>query len=310
MPSGTYPMPPLRFIGAMLSDVGRVRALNEDSVLYIPPQDNHSNENRRGLALVADGMGGHAAGEVASGMAADIISRLYFDLDGSVPDVLASAFMEANRAILKWSEANPDCKGMGTTCTALAFDGAGTWLAHIGDSRAYLLRGSELKQLSEDQTLVAQMVKRGELSEEEAKNSPLSSVILQALGTKPDIVPVIWKKAMPLLEGDILLLCSDGLSNMVPTELITDLAGRLPPHEACQALINAALAAGGHDNISLGIFLVVAKPKQMSNGMDNSTRRIKIGSVAAGDTEGQDAIGGSPVTTRRIVVNGVPKKNG
>lgn len=310
MSSGTGTMPPLRFIGAMLSDVGLVRALNEDSVLYIPPQENNVNQNRGGLALVADGMGGHAAGEVASAMAADIISSLYFDLDGSVPDVLASAFKEANRAILKQSEANPDCKGMGTTCTALAFDGGQTWLAHIGDSRAYLLRSGELKQLSEDQTLVAQMIRRGELSEAEAENSPLRSVILQALGTKPDIVPVIWKTAMPLLDGDVLLLCSDGLSNMVPPELIADIAGRLPPHEACQTLINAALAAGGHDNISLGIFSVVAKPKPTSNGADNSTRRIKIGPAVASDTKVHEANGGSAATTRRIAINGAPKKNG
>jgi protein phosphatase len=294
----------------MLSDVGLVRALNEDSVLYIPPQQNDSNQNRGGLALVADGMGGHAAGEVASAMAAEIISRCYFDLEGSVPDLLTSAFKEANREILKKSESNTACKGMGTTCTALAFDDRQVWLAHIGDSRAYLLRDGELQQLSEDQSLVAQMVQRGELSEEEAENSPMSSVILQALGTRPDIVPIIWKEAMPLLDGDVLLLCSDGLSNMVPSETIADIAGRLPPYEACQALINAALEAGGQDNVSLGIFSVVATAKQIPSGQNNSTRRIKIANLVADATKVQETNGRSAAATRPIVLKQAPNKDG
>jgi len=310
MSSSTNATPPLRIVGAMLSDVGLVRALNEDSVLFIPPQDNSPNPNRGGLALVADGMGGHAAGEVASAMAAEIISSLYFELEGTVPAVLSSAFNEANRAILKQSETNPDCKGMGTTCTALALDNGQAWLGHIGDSRAYLLRGGKLQLLSEDQTLVAQMVKRGELSEEEAENSPLSSVILQALGTKPDILPMIWKKAMPLMQNDVLILCSDGLSNMVPADEIASFAGRLPPHEACQALIDAALSAGGHDNVSLGIFSVVANAKPAPNGQENSTRRIKIGNLNADATNIHDANGGGAAATRRIVLKDAPNKNG
>ena len=310
MPSSRNKIPSLCLNGAMLSDVGLVRALNEDSVLYIPPQQNNSDQNRGGLALVADGMGGHAAGEVASAMAADIISRRYFDLEGSVPDLLTSAFKEANREIFKKSESNPACKGMGTTCTALAFDDSQVWLAHIGDSRAYLLRAGELQQLSEDQTLVARMVQQGELSEEEAENSPMRSVILQALGTRPDIVPIVWKEAMPLLEGDVLLLCSDGLSNTVPNETIADIAGRLPPYEACQALINAALEAGGQDNISLGIFSVAAAAKQIPSGQDNSTRRIKIANLVADATKAQETNGRSAAATRHIVLKQAPNKDG
>jgi PPM family protein phosphatase len=269
-------MPTLRFIGAMLSDVGLVRARNEDAVLYIAPQDNGAGESRGGLALVADGMGGHAAGEIASAMAAEIISHLYFELEGSVPDVLTSAFTEANRAILKKSETNAAFKGMGTTCTALALNDGQAWLAHIGDSRAYLLRKGKLEQLSQDQTLVAELMERGELTKDEAENSPMSHVILQALGARPDFQPMVWKEAMPLISGDVLILCSDGLSNMVPDGAIADIAGHLPPHEACQTLIDAALEAGGHDNISLGIFSVVAWTEDDPTRKQKATRHIKI----------------------------------
>ena len=135
-----------------------MRELNEDTVAWVTPQDKAIADSRGSLALVADGMGGHAAGEVASALAADVIRRLYYDLEGPVPTVLAAAFTAANRAILEYAAEHPQCKGMGTTCTVLAFRDRKAWLAHIGDSRAYLLRGGEFIQLSEDQTLVAKLV--------------------------------------------------------------------------------------------------------------------------------------------------------
>src|SRR6204780_1146377 len=246
----------MEIIGAMRTDTGLVRTLNEDSVAWVTPHHEAAAHHRGSLALVADGMGGHAAGEVASALAADVIRRLYYDLDGAIPQVLANAFAAANRAILEYAAEHPECRGMGTTCTVLAFRDRHAWLAHIGDSRAYLLRCGEFIQLSEDQTLVAKLVNAGTLTQEEADHSPMHNVILQALGTSQQMRPIIGARGLPLEFGDVLVLCSDGVSGLVPDAKIADIAGRLSPQDACDALIEAALAAGGHDNASLGIFSV------------------------------------------------------
>jgi PPM family protein phosphatase len=265
----------MQIIGAMRTDPGLVRELNEDTVAWVTPQDKAIAEARGSLALVADGMGGHAAGEIASALAADVIRRLYYDLEGPVPKVLAAAFTAANRAILEYAAEHPETRGMGTTCTVLAFHERKAWIAHIGDSRAYLLRDGRLTQLSEDQTLVAKLVDAGTLTQEQADHSPMHNVILQALGTSQQMKPIIGAKGLPLEFGDILLLCSDGISGLVPDAKIADIAGRLPPREACDALIEAALAAGGHDNASVGTFMAVQEAEPHS-APEPTTRRIKI----------------------------------
>lgn len=271
----------LQIIGAMRTDPGLVRTLNEDAAVWVTPPEHEAASSRGSLALVADGMGGHAAGEVASALAADVVRRLYYDLDGPIPESLTKAFTAANRAILDYAAEHPECKGMGTTCTVLAFHDGKAWLAHIGDSRAYLLRDGKLTQLSQDQTLVAKLVKEGTLTQEEADHSPMHNVILQALGTSANFKPIIGAKGLPLQLGDIFILCSDGVCNLVPDAKIAQVAARLPPQEACHALIEAALAAGGHDNASLGIFSVTARaaPEKAS---EPTTRRIKIPISAAG----------------------------
>jgi PPM family protein phosphatase len=277
----------MQIIGAMRTDTGKVRTLNEDSVAWITPRNEDVARRRGSLALVADGMGGHAAGEVASGLAADTVRRLYYDLDGPIPQVLAHAFAAAHHAIVDYAKSHPECKGMGTTCTVLAFHGDAAWLAHIGDSRAYLLRNRALTQLSEDQTLVAKLVSEGTLTQEEAAHSPMHNVILQALGTSANFQPMIGTKGLPLQIGDIFILCSDGVSNLVPDVQLAELASRLPPQEACQAIIDAALAAGGSDNASLGVFAVAA-PAEPDKASKPTTRRIKI-PVLAGEPRGQNA---------------------
>ena len=181
----------MQIVGAMRTDPGLTRELNEDTVVWVTPQDKTIADSHGSLALVADGMGGHAAGEIASALAADVIRRLYYDLDGPVPNVLSAAFAAANKAILEYGMDHPECKGMGTTCTVLAFRDRKAWLAHIGDSRAYLLRKGKLMQLSEDQTLVAKLVSEGTLTQEQADHSPMHNVILQALGTSNQMKPII-----------------------------------------------------------------------------------------------------------------------
>jgi PPM family protein phosphatase len=276
--------PALRVDAAMRTHVGLVRPINEDFVSYVMPPDGDAAAPRGSLALVADGMGGHAHGEVASTLAGEVIRRVYYELEGAVPEVLAAAFTAAHRAILEWSEQNPECAGMGTTCTVLALRGDKAWLAHIGDSRAYLLRAATLTQLSDDQTLVAQMLRDGLLTAEEAESSPVKNVILQALGAAIDIVPMIWSEALALVDGDVLILCTDGLCGLVGDAVIADIAGRLPPYDACDALIEAALAAGGHDNVSVGVFHVLPNTKMAASRQ--TTRRLpSFDSIAEGDVE-------------------------
>src|SRR6202021_470412 len=225
----------MEIIGAMRTDTGLVRTLNEDSVAWVTPHHEAAAHHRGSLALVADGMGGHAAGEVASALAADVIRRLYYDLDGEIPQVLANAFTAANRAILEYAAEHPECRGMGTTCTVLAFRDDKAWLAHIGDSRAYLLRNRKLHQLSEDQTLVAKLVSEGALTQEQADVSPMHNVILQALGATPHIKPMIGAHGVELQPGDIWILCSDGVYNMVSDADMAEIASRMLPQEACNA---------------------------------------------------------------------------
>jgi len=272
----------LEIAGSMLTDAGCVRSSNEDAVAFVIPSGDDPNAARGSLFVVADGMGGHAAGEIASGLAVEVVRRVYYARKEPVPESLMIAFETANRAILEHGRRTPGCSGMGTTCTALVMQDDQLWLAHVGDSRAYILHKGKLKQLSGDQTLHAQMIREGLLLEEEVEAASGGNVILQALGTSPNIEPAVWEKGIPLTAGDIVILCSDGLWNMVDNETIAEVAGSRAPADACKDLIAAALAAGGYDNVSVGIFSVrpaggsVAEPQ-------TATRRIAA--VAAEDVE-------------------------
>lgn len=271
----------------MRTDNGAVRPHNEDHVCFVAPQPGDPEEARGSLMMVADGMGGHAAGEVASEIAAETIRRVYYELPGPVPHVLASAFLAANSAISDWAKSNPECKGMGTTCTAIAIRDGNAWLAHVGDSRAYLLRDGVMTQLSDDQTLVAQMVREGRLTPEQAHNSPVSNVILQALGSGPQVAPVVWSEPLKLAADDVVVLCTDGLSGVVSDKAIAQHAGSLPADEACEALIRAAYAAGAPDNVSVGVFKLVSRTDLAAADepadFAATTRRVKYVSDESSD---------------------------
>jgi protein phosphatase len=268
--AGIGPSGLLSVIGTMSTHPGLVRHNNEDAVVAVLPDADQRAAERGALAIVADGMGGHAAGEVASAIAADTIRRLYYQHDGSPAEALQAAFVAANEAIYRRSTTDPACAGMGTTCTVLALREDGAFLAHIGDSRAYLLRNGYLHQISEDHSLVAQLVRDGVLTEGQAAKSPQRHIILRALGTEPTAEPAVWSQGLPLSPGDVFVLCSDGLTDLVDDGTIGDIVARLEPHEACAALIDAALAAGGNDNVSVGVFAIeAARPRSG----DNATTR-------------------------------------
>ena len=290
--------PALRARGAMLTHVGRVRSSNEDSVVFVSSPEDGRQEDRGTLALVADGMGGHAAGEVASALAAEVVRRIYCGSSLPVPETLRTAFEAANTAVIEHADAHPECRGMGTTCTAVAMVGGKLYLAHAGDSRAYLLRGDVLTQLSEDHSLNAQLVREGVMTKEEAETSPNGNVIVKALGSRAELDPAVWSEGLPLADGDRVLLCSDGLSNLVPDREIAGVLQRLSPTDACDALVERALAAGGYDNISVGVFAIEIPTAPDRAGSDRSsaartTRRIVPQEILA---EGSDARG----ATRRI----------
>jgi PPM family protein phosphatase len=226
------------------TDVGLVRAGNEDSYL-------------RGATVVAvaDGLGGHQAGEVASAIAIEPVAELdkrTFATPQEARDALVQAIQEGNQAIIAKAVSDSAYWGMGTTVTAAAVAGE-RWvqLAHVGDSRAYLLRDGRLRQLTDDHTIVGELVRQGRLSPGEAAHHPERSVLTRAVGLDPGL-EVDTPPPLQLEAGDQVLICSDGLTDAVPDDRI---AGILRDHSdgqaACQALLEAAKAAGGPDNITV-----------------------------------------------------------
>jgi serine/threonine protein phosphatase PrpC len=220
-------------IGAA-TDIGQVREGNEDSFLVVAP-----------LYAVADGMGGHRGGEVASSLALETVQGMFERREGS----LADQVVEANRTVFDRSQNDRSVSGMGTTLTAALVDGGRVHLVHVGDSRAYLLRGGELAQLTEDHTLVHRMVMEGEISQEEAETHPQRSILTRALGVDQSVQ--VDEGDVEVSDGDRLLLCTDGLTGMVPEGQIREiLLESADPQEAVEKLVKVANRAGGIDNIT------------------------------------------------------------
>jgi PPM family protein phosphatase len=225
------------------TDIGKVRERNEDSILVDPP-----------LFVVADGMGGHRGGDVASQVAIETLERLAEEDHGS----LTEHVRRANRAVWDRSVEDQGLSGMGTTLTAVRIDGDQVTLAHVGDSRAYLLRNDALQQLTDDHTLVARMVRSGEITKAEAEVHPHKNVMTRSLGTDQDVE--VDEDSIVLEDGDRLLLCSDGLTGMVTEDQIQAILEASPtPQNAAERLVRAANRAGGVDNISVVVLAAVAE---------------------------------------------------
>ena len=254
--------PALYVEAAMLTDTGMVRRQNEDAALYLNPNGTPELVGRGTLAIVADGMGGHQAGEVASRTAIDTISRCYFSASNgkrTTPSrALQTAIEAANQLIHEQAASDSRLAGMGTTCVALALRDGQAWGAHVGDSRMYLVREGEIHPLTEDHSLVADLVSKGLISADEARDHADKNVILRALGTQPDVEVSTWSRPLEIEPGDRFLLSSDGLHDLVRDEEILALAGKGDPTEAAEALIALAKERGGHDNITVGILAIEA----------------------------------------------------
>ncbi|OKP96895.1 Stp1/IreP family PP2C-type Ser/Thr phosphatase [Paenibacillus sp. P46E] len=234
------------------SDIGRVRTVNEDSVWIGVTRSGYT------LGIIADGMGGHLAGDTASRLALETIKNA---LDGLQPDLpeedlqgaLTAAIYEANSAVHNEASSDEKYHNMGTTVVAVLLKGPTGYIGHIGDSRAYLIKDGAAVQLTDDHTLVNELFKNGQISLEELDNHPRRNVLTRALGTDAEVTADL--APVHLSQGELLLLCSDGLSNFVSQEHLGKVAGihEISLEERADRLLQLALLAGGGDNISVAM---------------------------------------------------------
>lgn len=249
----------------LLSDIGCVRDTNEDAIGACRPEDPAERDRAGVLLVVADGMGGHSAGEVASRLAVETLIDHYALDNGDPQAALVKAVRLANQNIRTAARADATRVGMGTTCTALVVRQGWAYCAHVGDSRLYLIRDGNALQMTEDHSAVYDLVKRGVIDREDARAHPDRNVIVRALGSRADLEVSAWAQPLFVRSGDRFLVSSDGLHDLVSDDEIAATA-TLMPAEACRALIEAARGRGGHDNISVGILTVTHQLNGLSAG--------------------------------------------
>ena len=226
------------------SDQGRVRTSNEDYFIANPGKQ---------IFLVADGMGGHAAGEIASRMTAEKVEQVMSGVgpEAGMEDHLQFAVNEANTAVHEAQKARAEFRGMGSTLTVLTFAGGNYYIAQVGDSRAYLLRNSSFVQLTQDHSLVWPLYKSGVITKDDISRNPRKNLITRSIGTQPQVEADL--QSGPAMEGDLFLLCSDGLTDVLLDGDISRilLNGRTTTQGYCDLLVSAANSGGGPDNITV-----------------------------------------------------------
>ncbi len=261
---------------AVLSDVGFRRQNNQDSATVVMSTDRESWQARGHLFVVADGMGGHAVGELASKMAVDTIPHTFDKLRSQHPvPALRSAIEAANQAIFERGSLNRDFLRMGTTCTTLLLSPLGAVIGHVGDSRAYRVRRKQIDQLTRDHSLVWELIEQRKVHPRDADRLYPRNVITRSLGPEPK-VDVDVEGPSPVFPGDLFVLCSDGLTTLVSDPEIGMIVSELPPAEACRLLVNLANLRGGSDNITViviraGDVPVDAAPQELPELMEPST---------------------------------------
>lgn len=237
------------------TDLGRVRENNEDKFEFYIPDDSATMASRGCIFLVCDGMGGHAAGQIASELAAKTFIDVYLHHPSEdIAAALAAAVKAANRFVLDVSRAVPSRRGMGTTLSALILTQYGGFTVQVGDSRIYRLRDGKLVQLTHDHGWVDEAVRRGEIPAEAADDHPYKHVLTRAVGTEETVEPDI--EEIDVREGDVFLLSSDGMTNHVPDPAIEETLARFGPGEAAWKLVGKALYDGGSDNCTVLIVRV------------------------------------------------------
>ncbi|MHB9035228.1 MAG: Stp1/IreP family PP2C-type Ser/Thr phosphatase [Armatimonadota bacterium] len=246
------------------TDLGRVRENNEDKFEFFQPDDPDVLALKGSFYAVADGMGGHSAGQIASELALKTAIKAYYaDSSPMVEESLKAALQQANAMIFDTARAVVERAGMGTTMTALVIRGEEAFIAQVGDSRCYRLRGGKISQITEDHSWVAEQVKRGGLTAEEAAMSPFRNVITRSLGNAPNVDVDVYSEELKI--GDKFLLCSDGLSGEVKPDEMADAMKKSSPSQAAQDLVELALERGGRDNITVLILSVIDIAKCKGN---------------------------------------------
>jgi len=254
---------------AVATHPGRKRRLNEDAFVCEPP-----------LFAIADGMGGARAGEVASGLAAAALQEN--QVNGTGAERVVALMQAANRSVYERSTRDADVAGMGTTMTVALVEDGGITFGHVGDSRAYVLRDGELEQLTDDHSLVAELVRGGKLSAEEAEHHPQRSVITRALGTDPDVDVDTF--TVDGRQGDVFVLCSDGLTDMVADDEIGAVLSerRESLEDAANELVRRANKAGGQDNITVVAFELTDEPDERT--LEQTVEQTAIAPAVVSET--------------------------
>lgn len=262
----------LRVRAAMKSDTGLVRTENQDFALMTLPEEETPESGA--LYLVADGMGGHRGGATASRLAATTIRDEYLaSAEADLPHRLRDSFISANSKIFHEAAGNSELRGMGTTCSALVIREGIAHVAHVGDSRIYLVRGGEIRQITEDHSLVASMVREGLLTSKEAEVHPRRNVLQRSMGVAED-VEVDLLQPFPLEPGDTFIICSDGLHGLVKSNELSDVVASLPVERAVQEFVRRALERGAPDNVSVIVAQVEDPSKQVVDPGEIDTDEI------------------------------------
>jgi PPM family protein phosphatase len=247
---------------ANLSDPGNVRPENEDYYCYLEPAADEEFDRKGRLIAIADGMGGHVGGKIASTLALDSLRAVFENGSAADPDpadLLVSGFARAQQAIVSHIESHPELDGMGTTCTAAILHRGNLFYGHIGDSRLYLLHGGNFGPVTQDHSLVNQLLESGAITPDQAAGHQQKNVLTRALGMDSSEVAADFSGApIPLSPGDVLVLATDGLHGVVSTEEIGLLVATQSPYDACRTLVATAKERGGLDNITVQILRLQA----------------------------------------------------
>src|SRR5579862_3520915 len=242
---------------ACLTDVGRQRTNNEDSYLYWEPDTDEEFRRKGRLAVIADGMGGYEGGQEASRLAVETVRHVYDSAFATDPqETLLGAFASAHANIHRYAEEHPQFHGMGTTCTAVSLVGRELSFAHVGASRLYRVRPDSVTRLTRDHSYVGRLVESGIVRSEDAESHPQRHILTAALGSGAEVTPHVPENPIALEEGDLLLLCTDGLWGQVPDQDLSHIAQSNAPAQACQKLVKMALARGGPDNITVQLLRI------------------------------------------------------
>jgi serine/threonine protein phosphatase PrpC len=242
---------------ANLTDTGSHRSENQDYYCYAEPESDDEFLRKGRLAVIADGMGGHQGGQVASRIAAEHVRDAYLAHPGGDPrEALIAAFHDAHSAIQDYGRQNPGFEGMGTTCTSVVLKDHQLFYGHVGDSRLYLIRNGVISLLTEDHSYVQKLVRQGMLTSEEAAVHPDRNILTAALGMSTAVPADFSSEPLPLYSGDVLLLSTDGLHGLVSDQEFLSRAASAPASQACHELIETALQRGGFDNITVQILRV------------------------------------------------------